>query len=405
MGRHSDRGGGAGTATGTLKIQLDTAEPYVRQQVNVIDSTTLELVASPACGEEVEVPAGTYVVSATLPSGERSVGVAEVAANELSELALAGAPTAAEPPPPPPPPPPAAPAPGLEELGPPAGADAAPAAGSGWFVRFRVRTQQGFEADEPQVDVTEAATSEGAVLTVRASGEGLLFAQVARVDEVPLNVALPIYGPTSSQSCRLTLGRSAGALAADVSLPDNPEVDAVARYLQSGHVVEAAGVIQNAETLLQQKMADPFGAALGGYALLRSGQLDRLHHWPRNLADYFPWLPDGAVIAGEEAALEGDHATAIGYVCEAARRGLPVFAAGFSLLAARLREYAGAPPDAFGDNAGLVVEAGQHLERALRVLPFVDFARVSLAFRGGQVDDPAESQEPFADAGDDWKEL
>jgi len=392
------------SATGTLKVQLDTAEPYVRQQVNVIDSTTLELVASPACGEEIEVPAGTYVVSATLPSGERSVGVAEVAANELSELALAGPPAAAEPPSPPPPPP-AAPAPGLEELGPPAGADASPATGSGWFVRFRVRTQQGFEPDEPQLDVPAAATSEGVELTVRASGEGLLFAQVARVDEVPLNVALPIYGPTSSQSCRLTLGGSPGVLTGDVSLPDNPQVDAVARYLQSGHLVEAAGVIQNAEQLLQQKMADPFGAALGGYALLRSGQVDRLHHWPRNLAGMFPWLPDGAVIAGEEAALEGDHATAIGFVCDAARRGLPVFATGFSLLAARLREYAGARADAFGENGGLVGEVGEHLERALRVMPFVDFDRVSFAFRGGRVDDPAESQEPFTDTGDDWKEL
>lgn len=390
------------SATGTLKVRLDTTEPYVRQQVNVIDSTTLELVASPACGEEVEVPAGTYVVSATLPSGERSVGVAEVAANELSELALAGPAAAAEPPPPPPPP--ASPAPGLEELGPPAGADAAPAVKSGWFLRFRVRTQQGFEPDEPQLDVL-AATSERAELTVRASGEGILFAQVARDGEVPLTVALPIYGPTSSQSCRLTLGGWPGGLMADVSLPDHPQVDAVARYLQGGHLVEAAGVIQNAEQLLQQKMADPFGAALGGYALLRSGQVDRLHHWPRNLAGMFPWLPDGAVIAGEEAALEGDHATAIGFVCDAARRGLPVFATGFSLLAARLREYAGAPPDAFGENGGLVAEAGQHLDRALRVMPFVDFDRVSFAFRGGQVDDPAGSQEPFADAGDDWKEL
>jgi hypothetical protein len=390
------------SATGTLKVQLDTAEPYVRQQVNVIDSTTLELVASPACGEEVEVPAGTYVVSATLPSGERSVGVAEVAENELAELALAGPAAAAEPPSAPSPPP-AAPAPGLEELGPPAGADAAPAAKSGWFLRFRVRTQQGFEADEPQLDVL-TATSEGAELTVRASGEGILFAQVARVGEVPLTVALPIYGPTSSQSWRLTLGGPAGALTADVSLPDNPQVDAVARYLQSGHLVEAASVLGNAEQLLQSKMADPFGAALGGYALLRSGQLDRLHHWPRNLAGMFPWLPDGAVIAGEEAALEGDHATALGFVCDAARRGLPVFAVGYSLLAARLREYAGAPPDAFGENGGLVAEAGQHLERALRVMPFVDFSRVSFAFRGGRVDDPAESQEPLA-AADDWKEL
>ena len=261
---------------------------------------------------------------------------------------------------------------------------------SGWFVRFHVQTQEGFQPDEPSFDA--AASSGGFELTVRASGDGILFAQVAREGEVPLVVALPVYGPTSSQSCRLTLAGTPGALSADVSLPDNPQVDAVARYLQSGHLQEAAGVIENAETLLQQKMADPFGAALGGYALLRSGQVDRLHHWPQNLAGMFPMLPDGAVIAGEELALEGDHAGAIAFVCDAARRGLPVFATGFSLLASRLREYAGAPTTAFGGNGALVDEVGRHLERILRVMPFVDFARVSFAFRGGRIDDPADSQ-------------
>jgi len=103
-------------------------------------------------------------------------------------------------------------------------------------------------------------------------------------------------------------------------------------------------------------------AALGGYALLRAGQLDRLHHWPRNLADWFPWLPDGAVIAGEEAALEGDHTLAIKYVCDAGGRGLPVFGAGLSLLASRLREYSAAPETAFGENGNLVAEAGRLLE-------------------------------------------
>jgi hypothetical protein len=392
--------------TGTLTVKLASADPYVRQPVNVIDAKTLQLVASPACEEAIELPEGTYLVSAVQPSGERSVGAVDVTADQTAELELGTAAAAPGPPPAAPaPPPPAAPPPpptdALEGLGPPAGADAA-AVASGWFVRFHVQTPAGFQPDEPSYDVT---ASDGKVeLTVRASGDGILFAQVAREGEVPLVVALPVYGPTSSQVCRLTLAGTAGALTADVSLPDNPRVDAVARYLQSGHLQEAAGVLENAETLLQQKMADPFGAALGGYALLRSGQLDRLHHWPQNLAGMFPELPDGAVIAGEELALEGDHAGAIAFVCEGARRGLPVFSAGFSLLASRLREYAGAPATAFGPNAALVGEAGSHLERILRVMPFVDFARVSFAFRGGRVDDPAGSQNAFTPA-DGWKEL
>ena len=394
------------SGTGTLKVKLASADPYVRQPVNVIDAKTLQLVASPACDEEIELPEGTYLVSAVQPSGQRSVGAIEVASDQAAELELGTAEAMPMPAPAPPPaaPPPAAPPPGaeLEGLGPPAGADAAPAK-SGWFVRFHVQTQTGFEPAEPSFDA--AASSGGFELTVRASGDGILFAQVAREGEVPLVVALPVYGPTSSQSCRLTLAGALEALTADVSLPDNPQVDAVARYLQSGHLQEAAGVIENAETLLQQKMADPFGAALGGYALLRSGQLDRLHHWPQNLAGMFPYLSDGAVIAGEELALEGDQAGAIAFVCDAARRGLPVFSAGFSLLASRLREYAGAPATAFGPNAALVGEAGAHLERILRVMPFVDFARVSFAFRGGEIDDPAESQKAFTPTDDGWKEL
>jgi len=390
------------TPTGRLKVRLETSAPYVAQPISVIDGSSLQLVASAACNEEIEVPVGTYVVSATLPSGERSVGVTEVAAGELSELALEVFPEIEVKMF-------AAPAPmGLESLGPedeaPA-AEAAPAlAPVTWFTRFYVQTHDGrFEPAEPQVSVTSTA-ADRAELTVSASGDGILFAQVARMGEVPLNVALPIYGPTMSQSCLLTIEGGGSALDANVSLPDNPQIDAVARYLQGGHVQEAASVGGDAEELLEEKMADPFGAALGGYALLRSGQLDRLHHWPRNLADRFPWLPDGAVIAGEEAALESDHTLAIAYVCDAARRGLPVFGPGLSLLASRLREYSGAPETAFGENGKLVAEAGQRLERILDFMPFVDFARVSLAYRAATIDDPAGSQTPFAAEGD-WHDV
>ena len=388
-------------ATGRLKVHLETSDAYVAQPINVIDGSSLQLVAATACNEEIEVPAGTYLVSATLPSGERSVGVAEVVSGELYELALGVAELGAEMS--------AAPAPmGLESLGPadaPPAAEAAPAMAPGtWFTRFQVQTPEGhFQPAEPQV-YAASVTGDRAELTVSASGDGILFAQVARPGEVPLNVALPIYGPTISQSCLLTIEGGGSALDANVSLPDNPQIDAVARYLQGGHVQEAASVGGDAEHLLEQKMADPFGAALGGYALLRAGQLDRLHHWPRNLADWFPWLPDGAVIAGEEAALEGDHTLAIKYVCDAGGRGLPVFGAGLSLLASRLREYSAAPETAFGENGNLVAEAGRLLERFLGYMPFVDFARVSLAFRGAMIDDPAGSQTPFVAAAD-WHDV
>ena len=72
------------SGTGTLKVKLSSADPYVRQPVNVIDAKTLQLVASPACDEEIQLPEGTYLVSAVQPSGQRSVGAIEVASEPPS---------------------------------------------------------------------------------------------------------------------------------------------------------------------------------------------------------------------------------------------------------------------------------------------------------------------------------
>jgi hypothetical protein len=381
-------------ATGRLKVDVVTPGPYsLDAPINVIDAATLQLVETSKCNTEISLPVGTYVVTTTLPSGERSQGVAEVLSDELAELALTVAEPAVE-----------SPAPGgggLESLGPTRGevtrSAAAPAPAPTWHLRFHVRTHDGaFQPDEPHVSVV-SRVPDRVELEISASGEGLLFAQVAAAGETPLNVALPIYGPTISQRCRLTIEPGKPSTTVNVSLPDNPRVDAVASYLNGGFLQEAADLSAEAEQLMQAKMADPFGAALGGYALIRLGRLDMLHHWPRNLADWFPWLPDGAIIAGEESALEGDHETAIVQVCEAGRRGLPVFSAGLSLLASRLREYAAAPTDAFGANGDRVAEAGELLKKILNVMPFAQFDRVSLAFRGERVDNPASSQTSVSD--------
>jgi hypothetical protein len=213
-----------------------------------------------------------------------------------------------------------------------------------------------------------------------------------------------VHGTTSLQSCLLTISVVDGAVRAEVSLPDNPRVDAVARYLLTGYLRDASEVLGDAETLLYDKMADPFAAALGGYALVRQSRLDRLHHWARNLSAMFPWLPDGAIIAGEEAALEGDHQTAVRELCDGARRGLPVFADGCSILMSRLREYATSPEPAPGVSADDHNEAAARLERLIPLGPFVYFARISLAFRAYDPADAAGSQTPFDPRpGEHWR--
>jgi hypothetical protein len=380
--------------TGRLKVTVATPNQYsVDAPISVIHGETLQLVETSKCNEEISLPVGTYVVSTTLPSGERSVGVAKVVSDELAELALsAGAAAALTPPP----------SQSIESLG----ADAperpvtrSAALSSPWHVRFHVRTPDGaYEPAEPRVSVV-SGERDRVELEVSASGDGILFAQVAASGETPLNVALPIYGATRSQQCRLTIEPGQPDTTVNVSLPDNPKVDAVARYLNGGHLREAADLSTDAELLLQAKMADPFGAAIGAYALLKLGRLDALHDWPENLANWFTWLPDGAVIAGEVSALAGNHESAIELVCEAGRRGLPVFSAGLNLLASRLREYAGAPKDAFGANADRVDEAGRLLGHVLEVMAFADFDRISLAFRGERVDDPSMSQRSVSDFG------
>ena len=79
----------------------------------------------------------------------------------------------------------------------------------------------------------------------------------------------------------------------------------------------------------------PTTAALGGYHLLRTGELQRLHSWLANLADWMHWMSDGPVIRGWQL-LRGATArpgeTPRQRFLQAADRGLPIFSDGLRLL-------------------------------------------------------------------------
>jgi len=376
---------------GSLKIISPTmAAQDFRPAVNVIDAASMELVTTALCDEEVSVPAGKYLLSSTLPTGERSLAVADVSEGQLEEVKLvtselpAAGPAGGE----------AAPA--LESLGPPKAAARPAPTVKEWFVRFACVGPEGVQDAKVETRVEKIQPDGRVEVELRVGGApGVIFAQVAAVGHVPQNVALPANGRTRSDSCRLTVATE-GQLTPSVSLPDNPLVDAVARYLHTGALQEAARLGTQAEKLLQQKMADPYGAALGGYALLRLHELDRLHDWSANLAKFFPWLADGAIIAGEKAALEGDQVTAAERMGEAARRGLPAFADGFSMLASRLREYGTpkAPPP--GVSKTLVQELAHHAERLVPLTTAIDFSRIMLAFAAADLAEPAGSERPLA---------
>ena len=50
---------------------------------------------------------------------------------------------------------------------------------------------------------------------------------------------------------------------------------------------------------VMKKSKSPIAAALAVNFLLRSNGIDYLEHWPRNLANWFDWLPDGPVLWAE----------------------------------------------------------------------------------------------------------
>jgi hypothetical protein len=113
-----------------------------------------------------------------------------------------------------------------------------------------------------------------------------------------------------------------------------------------------AAINLDLERALEQKMLSPVGAAIGAALLLRAGDLQFLHDWPRNLANWFPWLADGPVLWSEtllrrggffdahpEDAYSGDgNKEAFEFFLRISERGLPVLTSVLG-MAARQASY------------------------------------------------------------------
>lgn len=53
------------------------------------------------------------------------------------------------------------------------------------------------------------------------------------------------------------------------------------------------------EKTLKRKRESPVAAAIATSILIRSNELDAVHDWPANLANWYDWLPDGSVLWAE----------------------------------------------------------------------------------------------------------
>jgi hypothetical protein len=121
-----------------------------------------------------------------------------------------------------------------------------------------------------------------------------------------------------------------------------PVSDTIMNYLSRGDLGAAETMAQwaeQSEELLAGKMSDPYAAAVGGYLLLRLQRFDLMHEWPRNLANWIDFLPDGCVIwAWQLIHQKPEDSAEIGkYLLTAVERGLPVYTKGLQLLLDGLR--------------------------------------------------------------------
>jgi hypothetical protein len=169
----------------------------------------------------------------------------------------------------------------------------------------------------------------------------------------------------------------------------NATADALLGFLAAGAFGQARRVggrfAEDAERLFREKRRDPSSAAVAGYFLLQA-DLDRLHDWTENLASWFPWLPDGAVIrAWHLLHLGGDAraAAARERLVEAARRGIPLFTRGLRLLVDGLRLFADRDP-ADGPVSDALAAVRPYAEAA-------DWSATTTLFHGPSPDRPGRA--------------
>jgi hypothetical protein len=250
------------------------------------------------------------------------------------------------------------------------------------------------EIEPPPGDVTV----EGGVTRMlldgwpRGSADGPVLLQLVQPFAAPVNVALPLdLTAPGANRCSLYL-RSApdGHVSVEPHLQD-PTADLLVRFLTEELLQEAATAIQfdaiPSERLLRDKMADPVGAAVGAYALLRFGELGRLRDWTDNLRILFPSLPDGAAIRGEHLARAGQHHEALGVFLELAERGLPIFTAGFFYAVDRLELYIRVTDSTFTPAEQSAAES--LLGQLNRFVPYVDRKAAFLTYPGADPRQPS----------------
>jgi hypothetical protein len=393
-------------AVGTLRFDLSRGGGSHLAPSGVpvdIRRPNLTLVATVLSTASAEVEPGTYYVSARLSGGRVLRGQTVVRAGQTQTVVLTpdddeepGAPL------------PRSATGGRTRRGtPPQAAHAAapaearntgPASVAVRLLAGNVLAGQGAPIDADRWSMTQSEA--GAELTVPGENRPYLI-QIWQRGRLPANMVVPT---SAGYPCRLSIAEgSDGAYTARATLA-NPSADLLVRYAYRADVKRSTvvTVALDAETLLGAKLVDPLAAVVGAYALLKLGDLDRLHEWTETLRRGFDWLPDGLIVRGEHLARTGRHAEACDAFTELPRRGLPISSEGLSWSVDRLRSYARATPRA------LAPERRAQAQTVLALLqPFAmaaDFRCPFTAYPGADPHRPSADPAP-ADPPRDAREI
>ena len=179
---------------------------------------------------------------------------------------------------------------------------------------------------------------------------------------------------------------------------DDWKLESLLSLLSRGNTDHAEDLLKRkslaavAEAKLYSKIRDPYSAVIGGYALLQLDELEKMHTWAKNLANWFEWIPDGAVIHGSQllylARAESNQTKRIELIdrackryLEAEHRGIPLITKGLHRLRDGLLTFHHA---AEGKNA----EVKAALTRIGAVTAAADPASSTTIFTGSHPDKP-----------------
>ncbi len=186
--------------------------------------------------------------------------------------------------------------------------------------------------------VNQAIHEDGFVFNAYTQDE-ISFLEISGQDMPNLYVSLP---PGNDYKCLVKLAEKEDEEIHPIDVQvstDHFKAETLLALLTNGDIRNAKALsnAKEAEDLMYQKMRNPVTAAIGGYFLLKIGELDRLHDWANNLAQWFDWLPDGAIIhatqlLNKKEKTPEDIALIRQRLLHAADEGIPVYSEGMRLL-------------------------------------------------------------------------